>query len=201
MLQKAPKRDGLRRRTSSIRIADLPALPVNEFWRQAQQVLSLHLLRADCTPDQYVPVFVGPQKSLLEELGEFVELPSEPDLLLLVGQYGVGKTTTLQQFALERSRSNATGPGLAWISFDANPVAAELSETPERLLRHLKNATADVLGKKLAQQGFDYEAFLRDCYCHDSLFAGERLDTPQPTIQPFVTTEVSATAPCARLCT
>src|SRR3954464_4213274 len=88
----------LQRRTISPSLRDLRTLEENEFWRQAQAVLEKFLSSPAHQTPLYVPVMIGEGKELSDGLLDFVELDDDPRLLLLVGQYGVGKTSALKHF-------------------------------------------------------------------------------------------------------
>src|SRR5258706_15124215 len=88
----------LQRRSDSPSLRDLRPLEENEFWQKTQAILSKFLSSPAYQTPLYVPVMIANDKELSAGLLGFVQLDDAPRLLLLVGQYGVGKTSALKYF-------------------------------------------------------------------------------------------------------
>jgi hypothetical protein len=175
----------LRRRTNSPKTADLRKLPENEFWIQAQPILSRYLLEADYKKTLYVPVFVGPGKTLAQEISEFISIPSAPWILELIGQYGVGKSSALRDFAANHLQLQAAqghdggrsgiGKGYVWIYFDGNEHKLALNHDPHNFIKALYNEIAVMVAHYLEVKDLDKAAFLQNAISFDKTFASLRL--------------------------
>jgi len=173
--QQPQTRGPLRRRTSSANIAKLGALPENQFWAQAQTVLAEYLLRTDYGPKLYVAPMVAVGKSVAEDIKDFLLIPRSPRCMLVVGQYGVGKTSALAHLEDSLGIRDGLGDGWIWIYFDGNRYAADLSQDPQCLLSLLSNATSLILKRYLQSSELTTDSFWKDLFLNDDYFASDRL--------------------------
>jgi hypothetical protein len=167
----------LRRRTNSPSVADLRPLDENEFWLQTQGVMSSFLLNSSYGPNLYVPVSVAREKELSEELRDFVGLDSaDPNCLLLVGQYGVGKTSSIKHFFSDfLPNCDELKGDRRCVYFDGNKHSTELGFEPSLLMSCLSSAIAVDAAKFLDEEGLTRESLLDDCFRYDRVFAAQRL--------------------------
>jgi hypothetical protein len=166
----------LKRRTDSPSLRDLRPLESNEFWRKAQPVLEKFLASPVYNAPLYVPVMIDDDKELCEGLLDFVELGAPPRLLLLVGQYGVGKTSALRFFGEKvLTRSDPRQALFRWIYIDGNKNAATLNSSTQDLISVVLVGVTAVINRYLASVNEDVHDLFDDVFNFDADFEPYRL--------------------------
>lgn len=146
-------------------------LAENQFWLQAQELLSPYLIDSDYKRSLYVETFVGPGKKLSQDLSEFLSRPADPWNLLLIGQYGVGKSSALRHFAETILKvKDGINDTVAWVCYDGNHHSLNV-HTHDGLIEELCNIVADVTDRYLTQKEIDRPSFYDMVFRDDESFA------------------------------
>lgn len=148
---------------------------MNQFWSQARTVLAEYLLRTDYGPKLYVPPMVASGKPVAEDIRDFLLIPRSPRCMLVIGQYGVGKTSALAHLAHGLGIQDGLGEGWVWIYFDGNRYAADLGQDPQCLIALLANVTSKIVARYMQRVGLIADSFLMDLFWNDDYFAADRL--------------------------
>jgi hypothetical protein len=174
----------LKRRTNSPSLRDLRLLEPNEFWKKAQPVLEKFLSSPAYQSPLYVPVMLNDERELSDGLLDFVELNGNLRLLLLVGQYGVGKTSALRYFG--EKKLTTLDPKQAahrWIYIDGNEHAATLNYNPQNLTHIVLAGIASTVNIYLQRAHLTTQDFLDDIFRSDILLEPARLLYGQATTE------------------
>lgn len=173
-------RQKLRRRINQV---NLKKFAENQFWRQAQPILSDYLLNSDYKCSLYVEPYLGESdKKLSDDVSDFLERPKDPWTLLMVGQYGVGKSSALNHFAETVLKvKDGIKNDFAWIYYDGNKTLLDV-HTKKNLIESLSNVVARVTGHYLAQKGIDRDSFYDMVFRDDENF--ERLRSLEADLTP-----------------
>ena len=176
------KDSALSRRTNSPQVADFKQLSENQFWQQTQSILLRYLKETEYGPGLYVPVQAGSSKELFDEMMDFLNIENNLNCLLLIGQYGVGKTSALKAFAAERLKvDDGIGNGWIWIHFDGNKFASDLNNDSKSFLQPLANVVSKVIEDYLRRNDLTFDNLVADSVANDVNFAQLRLVKPKVT--------------------
>ena len=164
-----------RNRSHDPDVADL-RLPHNQFWLQTQSVLAGFLLATEYRKSLYVQVAQGPGKTLTDDICDFL-LVDGAQYLLLVGNYGVGKTSALSDVE-HQLQSQVEEGTLQWIYFDGNVAATEIASREHMLFEYLNQPASQGVLRYFECHGLTHADFLRDVFAHDPFLAAARLLSP-----------------------
>ena len=174
------KEPALSRRSNNAYVASLKPLSENQFWQQSQSILMQYLNQTEYGPALYVPVQAGGGKPLFEEIKDFLNPENSLTCLLLIGQYGVGKTSCLSAFSIECLKvNNGIGAEWIWIYFDGNKFALDLNNSSRSFLQPLSNVISDVISEYLKRYNLTFDDMVADCIAKDIDFARLRLIKPK----------------------
>lgn len=155
-----------RRRSDDPILSNLPSLAPNTLWLQLAKVLEPILKDHTYRPEYYVDVELS-DKLLADYLMEKLAIDGDPACLLLVGQYGVGKTSLIRHLIATRLQPSGTfSSKYLAILFDAKAEGVSVT-TKVDLTEHLANCTSGVVEHFLSAKGFDPEHFVHDVFQHE----------------------------------
>jgi hypothetical protein len=148
-------------------------LPESSFWRTSQADLEPLFLADEYDKDTYCEVMLQDGRPQTHEIATFLDSKGGSRFLLLVGQFGAGKTSMLKHYAATAiGEANAKGLKRLWLYVDFNALAARLE--PRRIERTLVLPIASALEDTLHTLGLSLFDFHMDLYDNGSSFAYPR---------------------------